>query len=129
VDAADVVGHGPPLVRTVDNGGGRTVLDDPGQAQQKGGDPGGALHPRGSGWKQRRVLPVFHEPPARPVPITDDPVDEGIAHGLRGLQQLFTVSRVRAVLGGVEQDVPDAGGAATAAVIVPEPRAEPAGKP
>ena len=121
---AEPAGDGPPLVGAVDDGGASPLSEDAGQAEQEGGDPGGALHPRGARWKQRRVLAVLEEPPPRPASSRRrarrgrPPWCAPPAAACRG-------RLAGAVLRGVEQDVPDPGGAAAAAVIIPETRAQP----
>src|SRR5215813_13218274 len=45
VDGAKLGRDGPPLVRAVDDRGGWPTVDDPGHAEQEGGDSRAALHP------------------------------------------------------------------------------------
>ena len=65
----------------------RPSSDDAGQAEQEGGDPGRALHPRGARRQQRRVLAMLQEPPARAGLVADRPLDQRVAHGACGGQQ------------------------------------------
>src|SRR5215470_13255307 len=48
VDGAKPGRDGPPLVRAVGDRGGWPTVDDPGHAEQEGGDSRDALHPRGA---------------------------------------------------------------------------------
>src|SRR5215813_392255 len=52
VDGAKPGRDGPPLVRAVGDRGGWPTVDDPGHAEQEGGDSRGALHPRGARLQQ-----------------------------------------------------------------------------
>jgi len=135
VRGAQGAGNGPPLIRPVHDRRGEPALQHPGQAEQKGGDARRTLHPRGPRGKQRRVLAMLYEPPPRPGLVADGALDQGVGHDARRLQQGLGPLRVptvpvrtvpvSTVLSGVEQHVPDPGGPAAPAVVVPEPGAEP----
>jgi hypothetical protein len=68
---------------------------------------------------------MLEEPPMRAGFIADAALDEGVCHLIRSTQQRVDSLLVGAVLGGVEQHVPHASGAAAATVVVPEPGPEP----
>src|SRR5689334_2621010 len=69
-------------------------------------------------------MAMLHEPPARAGLVAEGALDERVSHHAGRLQQSGGPRLVMVVLRGVEQHVTYPGGAAAAAVIVPEPRAK-----
>ena len=67
---------------------------------------------------------MLEEAPPCPSFVADGALGESVCHGARRLQQGVLSRLAGAGLRGVEQDVPDPGGAAAAAVVVPETRAQ-----
>ena len=117
--------HGPPLVGTVDHRSVQPVVEDPGQAEQEGGDPSGALHPGGGGRQQRRLVAVLDEPPPRAGVVPDRAFDQRVTHPARASQEQLGPRWLAGVLRGIEQHVSDPRRAAATSVVVPEAGPEP----
>src|SRR5215475_12788444 len=72
-------------------------------------------------------MAMLHESPARAGLVADGALNERVSHHAGRLQQTGGPRLAVVVLRGIEQHVAYPGGAAAAAVIVPEPRAKSSG--
>jgi hypothetical protein len=111
------VGEGPPVVKVWGGFGCASLPGEAADAEEVGGDPGGALHPADGGRQLWGGCAVFDELPPGVRSVVDRPVDEGVGE----FDSEFEIGVVAGALPGVQDGIADPGGTAASAVVVPNP--------